>query len=354
MFSFLNNPAPGKTMVTRWRGVFPYLQFFWIEKLTDNPVEYFLNKEKVSKANDKFLAELRSMADQLIEFDDDTIFTNETYFGIGSVTGMMSGAPVTFASMTSWCSPNLDPDKIKVALNPDNPYIALGLMITQDLIDKWEGDYAIMPYFYRSPLDSAFGFLGENIFYLMKEDPEVVYKLAMDCAEWCLDLEDYFRKNLKWPQDLLRGVWSIALPDGAVVVNGDPVDLISAEMENRYRFNHDSIEKFFTNTAGGVFHHHALGMHQVENVGNTDGMLIHEITVDPNVENPSITIIKDEEIRNKVIAASLKKPILIIDDFLPVIDQLIPVLKQGRFILGQNKTENLKSLLQKLEENGLR
>jgi hypothetical protein len=152
-----------------------------------------------------------------------------------------------------------------------------------------------------------------------------------------LEFEDFINNNLKWPTDLHRGLWELALPDNSVAVNGDPVDLISSDLQQC--FDKPSCEKLFTVTGGGYFHHHALGIRHVVNLSYTKGMLIQQITDDPNVEFPAFTLIKDKDISDMTIDASLRTPILLFGNFLPYIDKLIPIMKKGCFILRQTNKD---------------
>ena len=71
-------------------------------------------------------------------------------------------------------------------------------------------------------------------------------------------------------------------------------------------------------TIGAVcrFHHHAIGVHQVEQITETDGILVQELFADPNVPHPAELIINDAEIRARFVRALQSVPIML--DCVPV------------------------------------
>jgi hypothetical protein len=346
--AFLKNKNPGSFIFARSGFGVPGFESWWVSRLTENPVEYYLDTKRISIINNDYLKEFRGNSNRLEDLDDDTVPNIEVYFSIGSIVSMMCGSEVTFQSGTGWSHPNLKPEEIDLTFNPDNPWVQFHLMVSQDLINKWEGDFTLIPNFFRSPLDAANGLLGDKIFLMMYDDPETVLTIAMGCADWSVKLNEYLVSNLKWPKGLYRGAWGLALPDNAVFVNGDPVDLISEELQQK--FDRLSSEKLFTNTGGGFFHHHALGIRQAVGLSRTKGMLVQNIYTDPNVEIPIYAMIKDEKTREDVIEASLRTPIHVNADFLPIVDELIPIVKRGCFILRQDKTENAALVLARLRK----
>jgi hypothetical protein len=345
---FLKNKTPGTFLYMRSDyGVANY-EMFWVNRLHEHPIEHFLDRKIISRLNNEYLKGYRSETNLLMDLDDDAVPSIDVYCSIGSITSMMSGAEVVFASGTGWSSPNFAPDEIDITFKPDNPWVQFHLMVNEDLISKWDGDFALMPCYYRSPLDAANGLLGDKIFLMMHDDCETVLRVVMGCAEWSLKMEEYLCNNLKWPNGLHRAVWGVAMPDKAVFVNGDPVDLISGELQQK--LDKPSAERLFTNTGGGFFHHHALGIRQAVNLSYTRGMLVQNIYTDPNVDIPALAMIEDEDIRNHVIDASLRTPIHINTDFLPVIDDFIPTLKKGCFILRQDVVKDASEAFEKLQK----
>jgi hypothetical protein len=345
---FLKNKTAGTFLYMRSGYGVPSYEMFWVNRFHEHPIEYFLDKKVISQLNDEYLKEYRSETNRLMDLDDDAVPSIDVYCSIGSITSMMSGSKVVFASGTGWSNPNFAPHEIDLTFNPDNPWVQFHLMVNEDLIHKWDGDFALMPCYYRSPLDAANGLLGDDIFLMVHDDFDTVFRITMECANWSLKMEEYLCNNLKWPNGLHRAVWGVGVPDKAVFVNGDPVDLISGELQQK--LDKPSSERLFTNTGGGFFHHHALGIRQVENVSYTKGLLVQNIYTDPNVAVPALAMIEDEDIRDRVIDASLRTPIHINMDFLLVIDDFIPILKKGRFILRQDVIQNASEVFKKLQK----
>ena len=349
---FLADKTPGKLLIMRNDLGVPCFETHWIERLTQEPVEYFLDPARVSDVNDEFLRETRGLSNRTMAVDDDAVHTVEVYFSIGSVTSMMCGVRATFGSGTGWCEPNMSVSQAMEAIqfNAENPWVRFHDLVIADMIRKWDGDYTLSPCFHRSPLDAANGLCGNELFVDMYDRAEEVLTLIRACAQWSIALEDHWAQAHKWPTDLKRGVWGLTLPEGAVFVNGDPVDLISAE--HQQFFDEPSCSLLFTQTGGGFFHHHALGIRQVGNVAKTQGILAQNIYTDPKIETPANQLFRDEALCEQIVNASLVAPIHIGDDFLPIIDRLLPILRRGRFILRQENTETMEGLLKKLD--GLR
>ena len=347
--NFLKDRTPGKVLITNANNGVPILDLYWLKRLMESPLEDYLNQKAVSQGSDFVLSQLRSKNNKTFDFDDDTVPTFEVFFSVGGTSAMMSGKSPIFVSDTGWYEPSLhDITKFKdLTFDPDNPWVRFDVMVAEDLINKWEGDFALMPAFHRSPLDAANGLRGDDLFLDMYDHEEDVIRLVEACADWSLSLENYLNETLCFPDGLRRGAWGLALPDKAVIVNGDPVDLISAEQQQK--FDRFSCEKLFTNTGGGFFHHHALGIRQAGNVALTEGILIQNIYTDPGLALPAVSIIEDEDLCERIIEASLKTPIHMNGDFYPIIDKLLPILKQGSFILKHENIENLPLLLDKLE-----
>jgi len=349
VLSFLSSKTPGKVLITNAKNGVPILDLYWLSRFMEGPIEDYLNQKAVSRGSDIILSELRSEKNITFDFDDDTVPTFEVFFSVGGTSAMMSGISPVFASDTGWCEPSLpDITKFKnLTFNPDNPWVRFNVMVAKDLINKWEGDFALMPSFHRSPLDAANGLRGNDIFLDMYDHEEDVIRLVEACADWSLSLESYLNETLCFPRGLRRGAWGVTLPDRAVIVNGDPVDLINAEQQQK--FDRFSCEKLFTNTGGGFFHHHALGIRQAGNVSLTEGILIQNIYTDPGLMLPAVSMIEDENLCEQIIKASLKTAIHLNGDFYPIIDKLFPILSKGRFILKHENIENLPALLEKLE-----
>lgn len=128
------------------------------------------------------------------------------------------------------------------------------------------------------------------------------------------------------------GVWGIWLPDRAVFVNGDPVGLISRRMCEE--FDRPFTGELFTRSGGGFFHNHMLGLFQAETVSETPGILVQEFFTDPGRADLPEVLASDPDCREKILRASLNAPIMVEDVLPDRLEKLLPVIRNGRFILS--------------------
>jgi hypothetical protein len=166
----------------------------------------------------------------------------------------------------------------------------------------------------------------------MYTDPMEVKRLIGWCCEWCISMEDYLKDNIRQISGY-RGVWGTSLPDGAVFINGDPVDLIKPDFVKEFDLPYSS--KLFNTIGGGFFHHHSVGLFQVDQVSKIEGMTVQNIYNDyPNTKDMTQHILEDKEIQEKIISSSFTSPIFLEGVLYRYIDDLIPILRQGRFIVS--------------------
>jgi len=309
-----------------WGGdyLLPQVQDYWLDNVLEKRTMKSLQKNDISKIDSKFLKEFRASLENYFRFDDDAVPNIEVYFGIGDMTAAMSGGEVIFSSHTSWSEPVVHrwEDIAKLKFDPENISIQFHLLVYQDLANKWEGDFLM-------------------VFYDFTDNPQFVKDLTNWCAEWSIQFEKYILSNTVIPKGLERGVWGVWIPEGCVWVNGDPVDLISGDMQQE--FERPSTEKLFTTLGGGFFHHHAKGIRHVTNISKTKGMIIQNIISDPNEPNPLSVLQNDPEMRDRILEASMKQPIHLNGDnyFYNNIDKILPILAEGRFIIRYEGDDEL-------------
>jgi hypothetical protein len=264
--------------------------------------------------------------------DDDAIPTFCVHTGWGTLTESMTGYKAIFRDGMAWCNPNFDWNQIEhLKVNLDYPWMEFSLKCSQALWQHWDEDFFFLPTPHRSPLDAAEGIRGSAIYEDMYLQPEKVECLTNWCVDWIVAIENNFKDNLNSPNGWGRGIWQTYLPDGAIFVNGDPVDLVGAEMSRR--FNQPSSGKLFATLGGGYFHHHALGLHLVEEVSYTKAMLVQQISSDLNCPSPVHFLLNDESMREKIITSSMRSPIALNVDMNADFDVLLSILIRGRFIL---------------------
>ena len=115
-------------------------------------------------------------------------------------------------------------------------------------------------------------------------------------------------------------------------MNGDPIDLINPNFAIVFDLPFSS--KLFTNVGGGFYHHHSIGLYQVPVVSQIEGISVNHIANDyPATPDMAKVITENKKIREQVINASFITPVYL--DLIPYryIDRLLPVLREGRFII---------------------
>lgn len=326
-----NKPSDFLIVHNKWNR-FPNLDLSLCALLYENPSAQILNPEFVSKVVTEYIRELRKSYRQMYQLNDDLLPTAVYYTGIGCITAAQTGLAPMHSEDTSWLEPNLDWDKIgQLEFDPENKWLQFGLLVNNELWRQWEEDFFVLPYLHRSPLDAANGIRGTMLFEEMYTQPEKVKSLIDYCANWSLRVEDLFDDNINRPVGWGNGVWGVWLPDKAVFVNGDPVGLINRDM--MLEFEQPFTQKLFTQTGGGFFHNHTIGLYQVDQVAATKGTLVQQFVTDPKVPPTVDILLEGGSLCDKIIDASLLVPVMISDVYPDQVDQLLPIIKNGRFIV---------------------
>lgn len=271
---------------------------------------------------------------QSLAYDDDMIATALVYWGIGSITAAMTGGTPYHDGYTSWYEPDLSWDQInELQFQQQNRWLQLALHINQQLWNHWEEDFHILPYLHRSPLDAANGLRGTDLFADMISAPDKVHRLLEWCVDWQLRVETMLRTQVNRPACSNWGtaVWGAWLPDGAVFVNGDPVGLISRKMAIEY--DRPYTGKLFTNTGGGFFHNHTVGLYQADVVANYPGLMLQWFVNDPKQPSLEDALLYDPPMRERLLEASCITPIGGFGFSLAHLDEVIDIVRHGRFVL---------------------
>jgi hypothetical protein len=170
------------------------------------------------------------------------------------------------------------------------------------------------------------------IFEEMHTALEKVKELVNWCCDWSIQLEELFKENTEFVPGY-RGTRGTILPKGAIVVNADPVDLISSTTATIFDFPYTG--RLFTRLGGGFYHHHSKGLHQVKHVPTISGLYVQHISNDwPATKDIAEEMIRDEELAEQIVEASLKVPIMLDQIHFRSLQRLLPIVKQGRFILS--------------------
>lgn len=334
--AFHESDEPGDLLCTlnSW-GRYEILEQHLCSYLEKLPLAEALDPASVDKMVAGYGAAMRESFERVFAVEDDVVPCAEVYWGIGGITAAQVGADPVVSGGTSWFEPGLSWDQIaQLEFDPEDKWIQLALHVNRALWREWDEDFFILPFLHRSPLDAANGLRGTDLFLELYTEPEKIKALTEWCADWSVSIEQFLRDNCDSPAPAGwgTGVWSTWLPDGAVFVNGDPVGLISREMQPE--FEGPSTAKLFTGTGGGFFHNHAIGMHQIDLVCRTGGTLVHSIGPDPNQPVPVDVVLEDPAIAEQFVEASLHAPIALCNISPDQLDPILPILKRGRFILG--------------------
>lgn len=317
----------------------PNLESFLCKRLHEEGVEAVLEPDAVRSAIHEYVTCLRESYEQFYSIDDDSVPSAIVYWGIGSITAAMTGGCPTHDATTSWLEPSLSwPDVDALKFNPANKWLRFAVDLNKALWEAWDHDFMVLPYLHRSPLDAANGIRGTELFLDMYEHPDRVTALADWCADWSIAVEALIKQEAPRPSGWGVGVWGAWLPDDAVFVNGDPVGLINREQAET--FDRPSNEKLFTNTGGGFFHNHTIGLHQVGLVSSYRGVLVQWFVNDPSQPSLASALLDHPDLREAILAASLQRPVA---GGVPHerLNELLDIVIHGRFILSVSCPEDV-------------
>ena len=253
-------------------------------------------------------------------------------WGTGATASMFTGLTPIFQKDTSYSPRHVvespaDIDTLSVDLH--NPWIGADVDYWRGFFDVCDGPIPVTVHNYRSPLDLANDLRGNDIFIDMVDRPEAVDRLLDWCTDSIIAVDTHIRQCVPALQTHPSGCWGVARPaPGMLFLNGDPVDLVSVEMGER--FNHPYVQRLARYAAGGVyFHHHSIGIDRATSVSTIDGLTVQEFIQDPN--GPRIP----DEIDDDLVAASMRVPIDLHSNAAawdrP--EELLHRMSHGRFIL---------------------
>lgn len=202
---------------------------------------------------------------------------------MGFAAALFTGGAVHFQEGTSYLVDTVvktwdDIDRLR--FDPDSRWAQYALAFWRGVAAEYVEGSAVTPHVYRSPLDLANDLRGNGIFEDMYNEPEEVEHLVGKCTDMIIEVDRHYRSEIPLLREAPGGAWDLALPaPGLLMVNGDPVDLISPEMGER--FNNPSIERLADYAGSVYFHHHTLGVSRVSSVAKTRGLTVQQFTPDP-------------------------------------------------------------------------
>lgn len=254
------------------------------------------------------------------------------HWDIGWHTAAMVGLPPSYSKGSWWLEPNLDWEAIdQLHFDPSNPWLVTAKHTHKALWKYWDEDYWTMPFIHRSPLDYANGLRGTVLFMEMLTIPDRVKGLLDWCVDWQLKVEAFIYDGIIFPEEWGTGIMGTWGPERAVWVNGDPVGLISRQMMGE--FEQPYTGRLFTSTGRGFFHNHTLGLYQADRVAATPGIHMQNFARDLNRPTVEQTLLEDPAARDRILSASLQTPIHISSMTPETVRSVLPILKDGRFML---------------------
>ncbi|MEI6218079.1 MAG: hypothetical protein WCP86_04210 [bacterium] len=277
---------------------------------------------------------------------DDAVHSIYVDWGTGATASLFTGREVSFQEDTAYSTDTVIKtwdDIEKLHFDPENRWVQYELAFWRGVSSAYVEGIAILPKLYRSPLDLANDLRGNRIFEDMYLDPEQVERLIGRCTDMIIDADRFFNAHIPLLHEAPSGIWGVALPGREMLgVNGDPVDLISPEMGER--FNHPYIERLIDYGGGLYFHHHTLGITRFSSVARIRGLTVQQYTEDPKCQR--IYDILDDE----WVEASRLAPIDVWQNIMgvPDIDAALDKMRHGRFIIHVN-TRTLDECLRMIE-----
>jgi hypothetical protein len=265
--------------------------------------------------------------------DDWYPFVNLSGWGFGVTANLISGREaVVFQEGTSYTTGPVikDWDDLgKLKLDLDNYWISQvrrywkGVESAYDL----EG-IAVLPFTSRSPLDFACDLRGHSIFVDLYDHPDEVEALIGYCADSMISIDRHLRDQIPLLRTAPGGGWGVVFGKETVLVNADPVDLISEAMGER--FDNPGIERLVAYAGAVFYHHHSIGYKHAGHISRVKGLALQEILQDPT--GPDLTAVLDDGL----VDASRQVPIFFDVKLLakPDYEKIIESLSRGRFIVS--------------------
>jgi hypothetical protein len=255
--------------------------------------------------------------------------------GAGYQAAMSSGGDVSFAISpdgkgASYTSTRviLDWDTMEEAFHHDNRWLRYAIEFWRGVESKNIEGLTVTPRYNRSPLDLAWDLRGDQIFYDLLDYPHEVDHLLNLCAQSIIEIDKVLRAESRVLREAPGGALGVAFGHPTMILNGDPLDLISGDMVRR--FNNPSMEIVTRYAEASILHHHSIGISKSSVVNEIGGLSLQEISQDPN--GPRIA----DSIDTTLIEDSLIHPLFLefpIFNVAGSLDELAEKLSRGRFIV---------------------
>jgi hypothetical protein len=232
---------------------------------------------------------LRYFMEHTRDLDNDYVPSMGINFGYGPHSAYYSGQEVVMGQETSWTRPFLTSwDKLDDLKLDKNIYWYRKILEGYRYISEFNaGDFAVSCFSNAGPADMANAIRGDDLFYDIYDEPEMVHRLMAKCVDAIVNLEDDIYAGIEpvtagsEKGQVTANVW---FSGRAPYLSEDFNDLCSLEQfrEFGFKYTQNILDKF-----GGAFvHHHAKGRHIHSELAKLRNLKLLEISWDPNCPRP--------------------------------------------------------------------
>lgn len=205
-------------------------------------------------------------------------------WGTGVTAGYISGSvDVKFHQNTSFAKGQFieDLDDVENLIFPEkNMWMEYVGNYWRGVESEWEGEKISVSNHFRSPLDVANELRGNDFFYDLYDDPDMLKLLISKITDKTIMLDKYWRNESKFLREAPGGTWGAVSKNNVTFVNGDPIDLIMPDFIEE--FNNQYIERLVNELDKVFFHHHSIGYEKAPEVAKIKGLWVQQISQDPN------------------------------------------------------------------------
>ena len=191
-------------------------------------------------------------------------------------------------------------------------------------------------------------FLDQALFTDLYDAPDAVDALLGYCTESILALQCHLEAQVRLLRSHMGGVWGVAVAPRMLFINGDPTDMISVSMAER--FDYPWIARLRQGAGALYFHHHSIGILRAAPISRIPGLTIQQILQDPN--GPRLEDALDEVL----IEASLRTPIHLGMNLAQCArpEAIVERLHRGRFIVqaSARTLEQARQIVAMVESSG--
>lgn len=280
---FFADTTPGQILVT----ICPYT--FDIDYDAFGIRQRWLNEWDFETETELFAQTAKRSHDAWMEYtrdlDNDYFPALSVNLGYGAHSAFFSPQSLILGKDTSWTHPCVrewdDIDKLQTSEN--NVWYQKIMEIAGYFVQWQEGDYAVSGFSNAGPGDMANALRGNELFYDIYDEPEMVRRLMEQCVQPTVWLE---RQLQKLTGDVFGGsvTANCWFPGRVPYLSGDFNDLCAPEVFREFDFIY--MQRIMDAFDGAFVHHHAKGLHVHRDFAKLRGLKLLEISWDPNQPRP--------------------------------------------------------------------